>query len=100
MSNKVDPNQIEEIVGTKRNRKAHIGKFVSEEDKVYIMHSRECVVAHEDLRQCKFSLAMDTGLPEKAWNKYADKTVLLGIMKDFLVPLIELNEAGQVKEDD
>lgn len=100
MSKKVDPSAIEKIVGAPRNRKAHFGKLMSDEDRMYIMHSHECVRDNEDLRQCKFSLAMDRNMPEAIWNKYADKTVLLGVMEGALVPLIELNEEGRVKDND
>jgi len=100
MSNLVNSKEIEEIIGAPRNRKAHFGKLITAEDKIYIMHSYECVFKNEDLRQCEFSKAMDHSTPEKLWNKFEDKTVLLGVMSGSLVPLLELNEEGRVNEND
>lgn len=92
MTNKVDPDEIAVIVGTKRHPKYHIGKADKESETMYIMHSRKCVRAHSDLRTCEFSRALDAGLPDKVWTNYQDDIVLLGIMNERLIPAARLNE--------
>lgn len=67
MSDLVDPDRIEEIVGVKRHPTDHVAKAVSSDQTVYVLHSRECFDAHEDLRDCEYSKALDLGIDLEEW---------------------------------
>lgn len=64
MTDLVDPDQIESIVGVPRHAFHHIARAVSAEQRVYILHSRHCAWRNPilDLRNCPFSLALDNGI--------------------------------------
>ena len=61
MTNLVNPDHIEEIVGVPRDEGAHIGIARTSDMTFYIMHSKQCVRMFEDLRECPFSKALDKG---------------------------------------
>lgn len=84
MSNLVDPERIESIVGTKRHQRAHFAKAVSSEQRVYILHSQNCVEDNSDLRDCEFSLALDAGIDIEKWNE--NTTTLVQVVDGELVP--------------
>lgn len=84
MSNLVDPSKIEEIVGIKRHQRAHFAKAVSDEQKVYILHSHHCVEDNTDLRDCEFSIALDAGIDIEKWDE--DTTTLVQVVDGELVP--------------
>jgi hypothetical protein len=68
---------IEAIVGVRRHVSEHIGRAISAEQTVYIVHSRECIESGIDLRQCPFSVALDDyGIAEE-WEGWEDKPVVL-----------------------
>lgn len=67
MSDLVDPQEIERIVGIRRHPTEHYGAAVSAERKVYILHSEECLATYSDLRDCPFSLALDRGINLDEW---------------------------------
>lgn len=67
MTDLVNPNEIEEIVGVKRDPLLHWGRAVSAEQTVYILHSQECVDSGIDLRDCAFSKALDKGINPNKW---------------------------------
>lgn len=52
-------DEIEGIVGAERHATEHLGRAVSVEQRLYILHSVECVESGIDLRDCEFSLALD-----------------------------------------
>ena len=54
-----DPDTIEAKVGAKRSKSKHLARFVSEDERIYLMHSAQCVEITSDLRECAFSLALD-----------------------------------------
>lgn len=87
MSNLVPAGDIEQIVGVARHRKAHYGRASSTEQVVYILHSKECLASGIDLRDCRFSVALDRGINERRWTGYEDVAVALGAWGDDLVPL-------------
>lgn len=60
MTDIVDSSEIEDIVGTSRHPILHYGRVVDES--FYIMHSQYCLDKGEDLRECAFSKALDTGI--------------------------------------
>lgn len=79
MSELVPAEDIERIVGVSRHRKAHYGRLVSSEQAVYILHSKECLGSRIDLRDCRFSIALDRGIEAKQWAGYKDVPVALGV---------------------
>ena len=86
MSNLVSPKKIEEIVGTHRRKTMHIGRAVSAERQVYILHSKGCIDTVDDLRDCPFSRALDKGIDEQLWTPWQDKAVVLRIARARLAP--------------
>lgn len=87
MTDLVQPDEIEHIVGVTRHRKAHYGRAVSDEQTVYILHSKECLDSGIDLRDCRFSIALDRGIDLRRWDGYEDKPVALGVWETKLIPL-------------
>lgn len=61
MSELVDPNVIEGIVGWPRQADIHMGRYVMDVGILYILHSQECLDSGIDLRSCEYSVAMDRG---------------------------------------
>lgn len=68
MTELVNPDMIERIVGHERHDHLHIARMVEAEQKLYVLHSRECKNSTPDLRQCPFSLALDKGLDPDIWD--------------------------------
>jgi len=93
MSELVDRSTIEGIVGAKRSQTEHLGRAVSAEHQVYILHSRDCIEAvtarGSDLRACPFSTALDSGIDGEAWREYQDIVVTLTVDDGDLVPIFE-----------
>lgn len=67
MSALVPAGDIERIVGVDRHDTLHYARAVSDEQTVYILHSRKCVDSGIDLRKCRFSLALDNGIRLAEW---------------------------------
>lgn len=86
MSELVNPDQIEEIVGAPRYPISHLGRANSTEQKVYILHSRQCKESGIDLRRCLYSRALDAGIDHDAWEGLEDRPVILAITDRGLVP--------------
>lgn len=84
MTDLVPVDRIETIVGATRHATDHIGRAVSAEQTVYILHSRDCRGSGVDLRECPYSLALDLGIDLGAWLE--DVPVRLAIVDDQLVP--------------
>ena len=84
MSRIETPDKTMQIVGRDRDETEHYGRAVSAEERVYILHSRECFESGRDLRQCEFSVAMDLSIDLDRWVE--DQTVLLAIEDGLLVP--------------
>jgi hypothetical protein len=93
VTNLVSPDDIERIVGVARNYRAHYGRAVSTEQTVYILHSKRCVASGIDLRDCRFSVALDRGIFPDSWADYLDVPVALGVLNNRLVPLRKAMEA-------
>lgn len=87
MSELVPADEIERIVGVRRHRKAHYGRAVSAEQTVYVLHSHECRDTGIDLRECRFSVALDRGINPEAWSAHLDVAVALGVWDGRLIPL-------------
>jgi hypothetical protein len=90
VSELVPTEDIEAIVGAKRDYELHLGRAVSAEGRVYVLHSQRCLLGHEDLRQCRYSLALDKGINPEAWVDREDVPVELGIHDGRLYPVDEL----------
>lgn len=96
MSALVPSEDIEKVVGTWR-RNYHVGRAVSAERTVYILHSILCLARHErgirDLRDCPFSVALDRGIREGDWSGREDMPVVLDIDREGnLVPTGEMSD--------
>lgn len=87
MSELVPAEDIERIVGIERHRQVHYGRAVSDEQTVYILHSRQCLDSGIDLRDCRFSKALDLGIEMGSWDGFEDVAVALGVWRDRLIPL-------------
>lgn len=61
MTDLVDATDIERIVGVPRHATLHLGRAVTAECRVYILHSEECRQRNTDLRACAYSFALDHG---------------------------------------
>ena len=86
MSDLVNPDDIERIVGVERHRTRHYARAVSAEQTVYILHSVECRAMYDDLRDCPWSLALDRGIDEYDWSDREDRAVLVRVRNGRLVP--------------
>ena len=84
MSELVPADRIEQIVGAPRHPTDHIGRAVSSEATVYILHSRACLDSGVDLRQCDYSLALDEGIDPTEWAE--DVPLRLAIVAGRLAP--------------
>lgn len=67
MAELVPAEDIERIVGVPRHPTMHWARAVSAEQTVYILHSHKCLDSGIDLRQCRFSLALDNGIRKDEW---------------------------------
>lgn len=104
MSTLVDPTEIEDIVGAKRHPTQHLGRAVTAERMVYVLHSQECLDSGIDLRDCEYSIALNKGIervpglskdrPVPGWDKRSDVPVVLMIMDSLggvLIPRVVLS---------
>lgn len=87
MTEHVDPEKIENIVGAERHPTRHLGRAVTTEQVVYILHSALCKAKRDDLRECSYSRALDLGIALRRWAGHEDRAVVLGLDRDGLVPL-------------
>lgn len=90
MSNLVDPDRIEKIVGMPRHPTEHYARAITAEQEVYILHSEQCRSTTPDLRDCPFSRALDRGIvhhvPWSGWRRVQDRPVRVEVFKGWLVP--------------
>lgn len=86
MSELVPSDEIEGIVGAARHPTRHLGRAVSAEQTVYILHSQECRDSGIDLRECPYSLALDRGIHERDWSEREDRPVILRIERGDVIP--------------
>jgi hypothetical protein len=85
----VPADQIEQVVGTTRHPTRHFARAVSAEQTVYILHSTRCKDSGRDLRECLFSLALDTGIREDDWNGHEDQPIRVTIdAEQRLIPVV------------
>jgi hypothetical protein len=72
-------DSIEAKVGAKRHATEHRGRAVTVTERVYVLHSAECMASGIDLRRCEFSKALDLGIDLGVWAGHMDVPVVLGI---------------------
>ena len=89
MSDRVDSDKIEEIVGTYRRIYAHVARCVDDEQKVYLLHPHNCKDRYDDLRDCEYSLAMDNGVDR---DLFGDGPTMVSVVGSKLVPTRLLTE--------
>lgn len=107
MTDLVPEADIERIVGVTRSLGQHIGRAVTrgdhlrKKDTFYILHSKQCLREHEDLKRCPFSRALDKGIQPEWWIAVEDKPVYIGINHDFrVVPLFgQASVVGEIGMD-
>lgn len=87
MTDLVPSEAIERIVGMARCQHIHYARAVSADDTVYILHSQTCLDSGIDLRDCRFSIALDKGINPEAWAGYEDIPVAIGMWDGRLIPL-------------
>ena len=87
MSDLVPAADIERIVGAERRRQQHVGRAISSEQTVYVLHSAVCIASGQDLRDFAFSVALDAGIRPDDWDGREDEPVILGIRDGHLVPV-------------
>jgi len=80
----VSSDRVEDIVGATRHETEHIGRAVSTDQMVYILHSVECKAWSSDLRECPFSRALDNGVDIREWT--LDAATLLAVHDGHLSP--------------
>lgn len=104
MSALVPADQIEQIVGARRHALAHLGRAVSAEQTVYILHSQACKDSGFDLRSCGYSLALDRGIDVHDWENRQDQVVTLMHEHGYLMPdddgPDDIRALGPVRGDD
>lgn len=87
MADLVPPDQIERIVGARRHPHQHLARAVSDEEKVYILHSEKCRDSGIDLRECPYSKLLDNGIDMDWWNEHQDRPVVAAPFGDRLIPV-------------
>ena len=75
---------IEKTVGAKRHQIDHLARAVSVDQRVYILHSQDCLDCGIDLRECEYSQALDLGIDMDIWEQYQDEPVVLSICPEGL----------------
>lgn len=82
MSELVDPDKIEGIVGAERHTFRHIALARSYDDQFFILHPEQCPArkAGKPLTECKFSLALDRGISKRWWTpRWQDRPVFVAL---------------------
>lgn len=87
MTNIVPADQIEQIVDARRHRHQHLGRAVSAEQTVYILHSERCRDSGTDLRECPYSRLLDNGIDMHWWQEHQDRAVVLAPYNGRLIPV-------------
>jgi len=97
----VPGSEIEAIVGARRDERQHLGRAVSAEETVYILHSEQCRQLHDagtrDMRECLFSLALDRGIDPADWAGMEDRPVVLRARGGRLTPATALPQRLQLR---
>lgn len=92
MTELVPTHEIEAIVGARRRADLHIGRAVSAERQFYILHSHQCLSSTTDLRDCRFSRALDKRGVSDIWGLYRDEPMVLAVDAGELRPVRRVSE--------
>ena len=97
---RVPADQIEALAGARRHPRAHLGRARSREQRLYVLHSAECLTQHPDLFECEYSVALSRGLDPEAWAGMEDETVVLAIRRADrrLVPFLPYSFVGPLED--
>lgn len=87
MTDLVPAEEIEQIVGARRHPHQHLGRAVSSEQTVYVLHSEKCRDSGVDLRECEWSVALDRGIDLDDWAGHVDQAVVLAFRQGRLFPV-------------
>lgn len=82
----VPADQIEHIVGARRHAHQHLGRAVTAEQTVYVLHPQQCKDSG-DLRECEWSRALSNGIDPADWEGHEDRAVALAIIRRRLFPV-------------
>lgn len=82
MSKRVRASTAIRKVGAPRHPFLHLGRAISAEQTVYILHPTSCLAVHSDLRTCPYSRALDRGINVLDWTE--DQTVVLDLADGWL----------------
>lgn len=74
-----NPADIENLVAAKRHPTKHLGRLDSDTETIYILHSNECVNTFPDLRDCRYSRALERSSSPR-WEDARDRPVVLAIV--------------------
>ena len=96
----MNPDEIEAIVGVPRHDAEHYGRAISSEQRVYVLHSRQCKESTPDLRDCPFSIALDEGIENGMvwpyWRGRQDQPMRLAIDRaGYLRPATQTDTGGE-----
>ena len=71
MSTEETPEFIESKLGVSRHQRLHIALVHPDEKMVYLSHPEECEARlnSRSLTECKYSHAMDIGIPTERWTR-------------------------------
>lgn len=96
MSDLVPADRIEEIVGARRHPTLHLALADSVVERVYVLHSADCVSSVPDLRDCPYSIALDAGILHADWALFEDRPVVVAVRAEdcYLVPVAPWTSAA------
>ncbi|GAB3853729.1 hypothetical protein GCM10028801_06860 [Nocardioides maradonensis] len=81
MTRLVPTDQIEAIVGFRRQPDLHIARADSAAKEVYILHSQKCLDRGIDLRRCEHSQALEHGIELLGgWDNLQDRPVVARVV--------------------
>jgi hypothetical protein len=66
------------------SRDLHYGTVTPSENRIYLIHSEQCHVHYDELRECPYSVALTNGIDEESW--VFDVTVPLEIRDGKVYP--------------
>lgn len=82
MTRTVPADQIEAIVGTKRDPHRHIVcAILGKNPDVYILHSADCLATGRPLTECPYSLARDRGMSLQRWVGFFNQPVYVRLIQ-------------------
>ena len=84
MTRTVPADQIEAIVGAKRDPHRHIVRAIlgkNLDGGVFILHSADCLATGRPLTECPYSLALDRGMSLQRWVGFFNQPVYVRLIQ-------------------